>query len=156
MARRQGEAQVHEFVEDVGELMASVGQQRIAGRLLGWLLVCDPPHQSADELVRVTGASKASISITIRLLTAAAMVERIGVPGQRKAYFRLRPACWTTDLRQKLSRITAMREIAERGLEALAGAPRERRQRLQDMRDLYAFFEREFPMLIERWLASRA
>jgi DNA-binding transcriptional regulator GbsR (MarR family) len=154
MGKRE-EARVHEFVESIGELFARVGQQRIAGRLLGWLLVCDPLHQSADELARVTGASKASISITLRLLIAAGMVERIGVPGQRRAHYRLRPACWTTDLREKLGRVTAMREVAEQGLEALSGAPRHRRQRLQDMRDFYAFFEGEFPALIERWLSSR-
>jgi len=152
---KRGEAQVHEFVEGIGELFAGMGQQRIAGRLLGWLLVCDPPHQSADELARVIGASKASISITVRLLIAAGMVERIGVPGQRRAHYRLRPTCWTTDVREKLGRITAMRAVAEQGLRALAGAPRERRRRLQDMRDFYAFFEREFPALIERWLATR-
>lgn len=154
MAKGEGAA-VHDFVEQLGEQFARVGQQRIAGRVLGWLLVCDPPEQSAGELAEVTGASKASISIAVRLLTAAGMVERVGVAGKRQTHYRLRPTCWTTDVRQKLDVMRSMREIAERGLDALRGAPKARRQRLQDMRDFYAFFEQEFPAAIERWLASR-
>lgn len=151
----KGGAEIHDFVEQMGEQFARVGQQRIAGRMLGWLLVCDPPEQSATELAEVTGASKASISIAVRLLTAAGLVERVGVAGKRQAHYRLRPACWTTDMQQKLDRIREMREVADRGLAVLAGAPKSRRQRLQDMRDFYAFFEGEFPAAIERWLASR-
>jgi hypothetical protein len=82
-------------------------------------------------------------------------VERVGVAGERRAHYRLRPACWTTDMREKLDRITEMRTIAEQGLAALDGAPKQRRQRLQDMRDFYVFFEAEFPAMIERWLDSR-
>lgn len=151
-----GEAEPYrDFVEHFGEFFARAGHQRIAGRVLGWLLICDPPHQSADDLRRVTRASKASVSITLRLLAAADLVERIGVPGQRRAYYRVRPGAWSTDLRRKVDQITGARRLAEEGLALLADATPERRRRLEEMRELYAFFEREFPGLIERWLASR-
>jgi len=143
------------FVERIGEFFAKAGHQRIAGRVLGWLLVCDPPHQSADDLQRLTHASKASISISLRVLTAIDLVERVGVPGERKAHYRIRPGAWTTDLRGKLSQFTALRQLADEGLAALDGVPASRRERLEGMRDLYQFFEREFPELIERWLAKR-
>lgn len=143
------------FVERVGEFFARTGHQRTAGRVLGWLLVCDPPRQSADDLQRVTGASKASISITLRVLIANDLVERVGVTGRRQAHYQLRPGCWTTDLRGKLAQFTALRELAEEGLALMVEAPPDRRARLEGMRDLYAFFEREFPGLVERWLAER-
>ena len=50
------------FVERVGEFFSRLGHQRIAGRLIGWLLISEPEHQSAAELVEVIGASKASIT----------------------------------------------------------------------------------------------
>lgn len=143
------------FVERVGEFFARTGHQRIAGRVLGWLLVCDPPAQTAEDLQRVTRASKASISITLRVLIANDLVERVGVVGQRKAHYQLRPAAWTTDLRGKLAQFTALRQLAEEGLAAMGDVPSDRRARLEGMRDLYAFFEREFPDLVERWLAAR-
>jgi len=143
------------FVERVGEVFAQSGHQRIAGRVLGWLLVCDPPRQSADDLQRVTGASKASISITLRVLIANGLVERVGVSGERRAHYQLRPGCWTTDLRGKLAQFTALKALAEEGLALLGDAAPDRRARLEGMRDLYGFFEREFPGLVERWLAER-
>ena len=94
------------FVERVGEFFSRIGHQRGAGRTVGWLLVCDPPHQSADELVQATGQSKASVSIHLRLLTASGLVERIGVSGERRAFYRIRPAAWKNDLSAKLTQIT--------------------------------------------------
>ena len=44
-----------------------------------------------------------------------------------------------------------MRVIAERGLDVLKDEPPHVRGRLEDYRDFYAFFEREFPALIKRW-----
>ena len=144
-----------EFIEQLGELFASAGQQRIVGRVLGWLLVCDPPAQSAADIEEATGASKASVSINLRLLQAGGLVERVGVPGQRRAYYQIRVGAWSQDLGKKAAEIATMRKIADRGLEALKDAPPERRERLQAMRDFYAFFERTFPALIEQWERER-
>ena len=41
------------FVEEVGLLFEHAGLPRMAGRILGWLLICDPPHQSPGELAEV-------------------------------------------------------------------------------------------------------
>lgn len=148
------DAKSEAFIETVGEFFSRLGHQRIAGRLLGWLLICDPPHQSATDLADAIGASKGSISINLRLLIASDLVERIGVPGERRAFYRLRPTAWTQDLNSKVAQLTELRRIAESGLDVLADAPPERRKRLEGMRALYEFMEREFPVLIEKWLAS--
>lgn len=139
----------------MGECFAQLGHQRTAGRVLGFLLVCEPAEQSIDDLVRAVGASKASISITLRLLTAHDLVERVGKSGERRGFYRLRPGAWTTDLKGKIGQFAGMRQLAEDGLAALGDVPAARRERLEGMRDLYAFFEREFPGLIDRWLAER-
>jgi DNA-binding transcriptional ArsR family regulator len=144
-----------DFVERMGEWFALSGQQRITGRVLGVLLVCDPPDQSIDDLVERTGASKASVSITLRLLTTKRLVERLGRPGERRAYYRLRPGAWTTDMQGRAGEFGAIRQLAEEGLRALGRAPAAQRARLEVMRDFYGFLEREFPALIDRWLATR-
>jgi hypothetical protein len=43
---------------------------------------------------------------------------------------------------------------ADHGLQVLDGEPPERRQRLERMRRLYAFLEREMPKLLERFAAG--
>lgn len=143
-----------EFVEHVGEVFSKAGHPRIAGRLLGWLLICDPPHQAADELVAVTGASKASVSVMLRLLGAARLVERIGVPGERRSFYRLRPTAWSEEMGGKTAQFAEMRKIAERGLE-LVGVAAEQRRSLESMRDFYGFFEQALPSLLARWEKQR-
>ena len=35
------------FVEEMGQMLASYGMTPMAGRMWGWLLVCEPPEQTA-------------------------------------------------------------------------------------------------------------
>ena len=39
------------YIEDVALYWEQHGLPRIAGRIIGLLLVCDPPHRSAAELL---------------------------------------------------------------------------------------------------------
>jgi DNA-binding transcriptional regulator GbsR (MarR family) len=143
------------FVEDVGLFFEQRGVPRMAGRVLGWLLICDPPHQSADELAEALLASKGSISTTTRLLIRLGMVVRTSLPGQRKDYFVIRPECWDWAMREALAKVSEFRALAEEGLELLDGKDPQVRQRLEDMREMYRFFEREWAALLERWERER-
>jgi DNA-binding transcriptional regulator GbsR (MarR family) len=147
--------EVKRFIEEVGLLFELTGLPRMAGRILGWLLICNPPHQSTGELVEVLQASKGSISTMTRLLIQAGMVERMGMPGKRRDYFRITLGTWSVLIKQRQAQIAAIRQLAERGLELRSGEDTDRLQRLQEMRDFHAFFERELPVLIERWEQER-
>lgn len=140
-----------QFVEDVGLLLERRGHPRMAGRILGWLLISDPPHQSIDELAETLDASKASISTMTRLLIQMDLLERIGLPGERRDYFRIKPGAWAELMRETMEEILMARRLTERGLELLEGKPAELKQRLKEARAMYAFFEEEFPTLLERW-----
>jgi DNA-binding transcriptional regulator GbsR (MarR family) len=143
------------FVEEVGLLFELMGLPRMAGRIFGWLLISNPPHQSMDELVEVLQASKGSISTMTRLLIQVGLIERLSLPGQRRDYFRIKPDAWSQVIKQRLVQITAFREMAEKGLKLLEDEPLLLRQRLEEMRDIHAFFERELPAMNERWEAER-
>jgi hypothetical protein len=41
--------------------------------------------------------------------------------------------------------------LAEAGLALLEGGSKAKRQRLELMRDMYSFMEREFPKLLDKW-----
>ena len=143
------------FVEEVALLFEELGLTRMAGRILGWLLLSNPPYQSADELAEVLQASRGSISTMTRLLIQLDLIERIGFPGDRRDYFRMKPDAWAQLLQAKLSQVTDLHQLSERGLELLADEPPEQRHRLQDMHDLYSFVEAELPKLIQRWEEER-
>jgi DNA-binding transcriptional regulator GbsR (MarR family) len=143
------------FVEDVGLLLERQGMPRMAGRIIGWLLICDPPHQSASQLAQVLGASKASISTMTRLLIEMNLVEQVGVPGQRRDHFHIKPGAWDEVMRETLDEIVLGRQLADRGLELLGGKSAELKQRLREAHEVYAFFEEEYPALLERWEKTR-
>jgi hypothetical protein len=145
------EAGAGSFIEDFGLLLEREGMPRMAGRMLGWLLICDPPHQTAGQLAQVVGASKASVSTTMRLLMHTELVERITLPSQRRDYFRIRPNAITTLMRSTMGRLVAGRELVERGMQLALGDS----SRIAEWHDLYVFFERELPPLLERWDAAR-
>jgi DNA-binding transcriptional regulator GbsR (MarR family) len=137
--------------EEWGLLFEQSGLPRMAGRVLGWLLVCDPPEQTAAQLLSALSASKGSISTMTRLLERFGVVERVARPGDRLTYFRVAPGAFTTMMEDKLRYVAAWKGLADRGLALLKKAPRERGRRLQAVHDFYAFLEREFPALIRRW-----
>lgn len=142
------------FIEEVGLSFELVGLPRMAGRIFGWLLISNPPHQSPNELVEILQASKGSISTMTRLLVQIGLIERISLPGQRRDYFRIKLNAWSQLAEQRLAQITAFRQLAERGLELFADDD-PLRQRLEEMHDVHAFLERELPILNERWEAER-
>lgn len=148
-------AELRQFVEDMGLRYEEEGFPPMAGRLTGWLLVCDPPHQTAGELASALGASPGSISTVTRMLVQCGLLERVAIPGQRTTAFRVRSRASTEVLKRLLGRAQAMRRLLSRGLEILEGVPEDRRERLRDQVDFHEFFEREIPTLLERYERER-
>ncbi len=147
----QRQAEEKNFVEEVGIFFEQTGMPRMAGRSLGWLMISDPPHQTTGELAEALLASKGSISTITRLLIRTGLIERLSLPGQRRDYFRIKPDASHQTLKESLVQITAFRQLAERGLELIEDKAHFNRQWLEEMRDMHAFFELEFPALLERW-----
>lgn len=144
-----------ELTETFGNLFERVGVPRMAGRIWGWLLVCDPPHQTAAELAEAVGASRSSVSTMTTLLVQFGLIERIGLPGERNRFYRIKPGAFTQLVKARMSLTAEVREVAERGLELLKGEPPRARRRLEECRDFYAFFEKEFLALVEKWENQR-
>lgn len=140
-----------QFAEDVGRVFEGFGVSRMAGRVLGWLLICDPPRQSSRELIEALGATKGSISTATRMLEASGLIDRIAVPGRRGDAYELRPEAFY-QAHDQLGTMRVFRELMERGLAVLGDDPGPRAERLRLTRDFYAYLEREFPALVERFL----
>jgi DNA-binding MarR family transcriptional regulator len=144
-----------QYIEEVALGFERQGLFRMAGRVIGWLLICDPPEQTFGQIAGVLQASKGSISAAMKFLVPAGLVERISRPGERRDYYRCRPGAWAELARDQSRQYDDFRKLAQRGLELLADAPAARRERLQGMHDLYAWLEREMPALWERWRLER-
>jgi|RhiMethySRZTD1v2_1073278.scaffolds.fasta_scaffold439242_2 DNA-binding transcriptional regulator GbsR (MarR family) len=144
------------FVEEMGQVLASYGMTPMAGRMWGWLMICEPPEQTAAEIAEALHASRGAISGTARLLANAGLIRRSTRRGDRREYFSAPPETFEMFLQNAGRIYRQFREMAERGLEAIADRPPESRARLQEFRDVFAFVEREVPAVIDRFLREGA
>jgi hypothetical protein len=122
----------------------------MAGRIFGWLLVCDPPEQSMEDLAAAVQGSKASMSTMTRLLVQSGLVEKVRPPGARRDAFRIRPGQWQQLWRARLELLEEAAELTGRGLALLEGRPPELRVRLGELHDQYRFIGRHLPALLAR------
>src|SRR5947209_13961974 len=95
------------YVDETGLLLEAAGLPRLAGQILGWMQVCEPEHQSLTDLTRALGISKASASLSTRMLTQIGFLERMVLPKDRQDYYRISPDAWSRFFH---SRIEAMRK----------------------------------------------
>jgi DNA-binding transcriptional regulator GbsR (MarR family) len=153
------------FVDDVAVFFEREGLPLISGRVIGWLLICDPPEQSAAQLAEALQVSRSSISTATRMLTPSGLVEGAHSPsglvegvrkrGERQEYFRITADGWSRMLERRYALTASFRRVTERGLRALEDAPPERRERLTNVNELYGFLETELPAMIQRWQDQR-
>ncbi len=139
------------YLERWGMLFELLGATRMMGKILAWLLISDPPEQSAGDIAQAVGASAGSVSTTTRALTQSGMVERLGIPGERSAHFRVRSGVWGQLLRKRMSYIVSMRDLVEEGIELNAGEDEDSTLRLRELGSYCNFIERELPGFIARW-----
>ena len=147
------ETQVKEeqFVEEVGIFFKRNGLPRMAGRIFGWLMISGTSYQSVGEITEALTVSKGSVSAMTRHLIQIGLIERLSRLGVRHDYFQIRTDAWHYFIKQNLQRLTVLRKLAEHGLELMEGKAPLTQQRLEEMRNMCAFFERESLAVLEGW-----
>ncbi len=142
------------FVEAMGQFLGGFGMTPMAGRLWAWLLICDPPAQTAADLAVALKASRGAISGAAAPLANAGMIRRTRRRGDRKEYFSAPRGTFDTLLRSGGTIYQQLLAITSMGLAATDGQPGGR-ERLQEVHDGVAFVARELPALIDRYLTDR-
>ncbi|MEV4102454.1 MarR family transcriptional regulator [Nonomuraea sp. NPDC049649] len=141
---------VDQFVEDAGLFYERLGLSRTAGRVMGLLLVTESGSADAPELTEALAVAKSSMSVALRQLEQAGLIERFRVRGERRDRYRLAEDVFARAFRAKMAEFEGFRALAEQGLQAVGDDP-ERRRRLELMRDMYAFMMDRFPRLLQEW-----
>ncbi|WP_317160921.1 GbsR/MarR family transcriptional regulator [[Mycobacterium] appelbergii] len=127
-----------EFVARVGLFMEMLGGSRTMGRVYGWLMISEPPHQSLSELADTLAVSKASVSTVARQLQEGGMIERLP-SSNRQHLYRVVPGGFTSVLNAQLARMKMGIDVADYGLSLLDETKTEQRGRLEDLRDFCEF-----------------
>lgn len=143
------------WIEDISLYFEQMGLTRMAGRVLGVLLISDPPEQSINDLCELLQTSKSSVSTTTRLLTEMGLIERVASPVPRRVYFQFKPGGWVVFIRQRLRLWASLHQIAERGLELQQDRDPTLRKRLQEAHDMFSLIEGSLPGVLERLETER-
>jgi hypothetical protein len=146
----EGKAQ---FVEEMGQYLGSLGMTPMSGRMLAWLLICDPPEQTAAELSESLRASRGAISGAARSLETAGFIRRSRRRGDRREYFSVPPGGMRVLLSGAGAIYHRLRVIAGHGIGVVADLPPPKRRRIEEFHDFVAYIERVFPSLIEEYVA---
>lgn len=142
-SRSPRHADLLDWVERVAMLLAPDGLPPIAGRILGWLMICDPPQQPAGQIAEAIGASRASLTVNIRVLATMGFVTKQPRPGGRTAYYRICDDAWQQVVRRQIDTMASYLEIAEDGME-LVGPDTPRAARVRDAHDVFAWMAKVF------------
>lgn len=119
-ARPRTPAEAHDdFVERLGLIWEAQGLPRIAGRVVGYLML-QPEPLSLDDIATGLGVSKASVSNDARYLARLGLVELITRRGDRRDYYAIAPDMPRRMTEQKLAEI----ERLSVALNEAAGAPK--------------------------------
>jgi DNA-binding transcriptional regulator GbsR (MarR family) len=143
------------FIEAMARVLGA-GMPPMAGRMWAYLAICEPPERTAAEIADRLHASRGSVSSMARLLENVGLIRRGTKPGDRREYFSIPPHAAHRLMETARTQLRASREVVEAGLALIADRPPEARARLQDLRDMYAFFEREWPSILARMHETEA
>jgi len=143
------------FVEAMGQYLSSVGMTPMAGRMLAWLLICDPAEQTAAELADALRASRGAISTAARSLETAGFVRRSRRRGERREHFSMPPGAIRALVGGAGAIYHRLRVIAAHGIGVVADLPPPKRERIEEFHDFIAYVERMVPALMEQYLRDR-
>jgi DNA-binding transcriptional regulator GbsR (MarR family) len=142
------------FVEDFGVMFEELGGGRMVGRVLGLLMIADPPQLPADDIAAALHASRGSISQATRILLQIGMIRRSSKPGERRDYFQLRPDAWTEATSRRVHEIDRLIAIFERGLR-INGSGSDSRHQLEESLAFMRFWKQKFVEMFPAWEEER-
>jgi len=144
------------FADHIGRFYAREhGFPPMAGRLLGYLMICDPPQQTIDELGEALMASRSAITGAVKLLEGYGIVLRSRTVGERVDRVKANPAGLEPrnfDSRTFKEQAALFRE----GLALLSDTAPARRAPLEELAALADFLDERLPQVLAEWRERRA
>ncbi|MBZ0187205.1 MAG: MarR family transcriptional regulator [Candidatus Obscuribacterales bacterium] len=125
-----------EFIERMGLITEAEGMPRIAGRIMGFLVIYGGPF-SFSELAERLKVSRSSISTNTRLLQKLGAIERTTSAGDRQDYFKIRPDAYARILEQSVSRMQYACETIDNTKQGLPKDWKDAQNRLSDLFEFY-------------------
>lgn len=127
-----------EFIEQLALVAEAEGLPRIAGRIVGLLVIAQEP-MSFDELVAQLQVSRGSVSTNTRLLESRGVIRRVSRLGERRDLFEVPPDFPERFFEKQVERQRATQRIfanARKSLPASYARVKEELQRAEEFHGL--------------------
>lgn len=129
------------------------GFSPVAGRVLGYLIVCEPMEQSIAQIADTLLTSRSAVTGAVKMLETTHVVVRTRPAGSRFDLVSIQTDIWEHGFDPAEYRELA--RLAREGLALLEFASPERRRPVEDMVSLSDFLAERVPALYDEWRASR-
>lgn len=146
------------LIEGMGKVFMSLGYPRMAGRLLGALMLSGEEDETLESLSARAGASAGTVSTMTRLLIADGLVSRNGRDGDRRSFYRITADPWGALLERRLTPLTELAALADTAEAAAGTAEGHGAIHLHSVERFATFVDDAVDDLRDRWAAhaSRA
>jgi hypothetical protein len=142
------------FIDEVGRhYQRHYAVPPMVGRVVGYLLVCEPSDQTAAEIAEALQASRSGVGTAVSMLETWGGIRRTRVLGERADRVGFSPVA--TQALESPAEYGALAALARHGLEVLKDAPPERRARLLELAAFAEFLLERLPALADEWRARR-
>ncbi|EDP62841.1 hypothetical protein BAL199_10807 [alpha proteobacterium BAL199] len=141
---------VEEFVERMGLVAEGDGLPRIAGRIMG-LMVIEGGPVSFAQLAQRLEISRGSVSTNTRFLERLGVIERITIRGDRQDYFQLSKAPYAQLLRGSAERLSKAGAVVSQAKTALSDSDLGALHRLDELGEFYKALNDSFKQLAARF-----
>jgi DNA-binding transcriptional regulator GbsR (MarR family) len=143
------------FADHVGRFYARrYAFPPMVGRVLGYLLVCEPPDQSIAELSEALLASRSAITGALEVLERLHTIHRSRAAGARMDRVRLDFSSAQTR-GFDITEYQELGDLAREGLEVLKDAPAERKTDALEMAACADFLVEQTQRMQEEWETHR-
>jgi DNA-binding MarR family transcriptional regulator len=143
------------FADHAGRLYARrFGMAPMVGRLLGYLMICEPREQSIGELAEALLASRSAIAGAVKTLEQLGLVRRSRAAGDRSDRVSIDPTSRRA-LGFDVSEYQELSDLAREGLAVLSDAPPQRRAVLLETAALAGWLISRVPEWEKDWTSYR-
>lgn len=138
-----------DFAERVGRYYEHDGLPYPRGKVLGHLIVCDPPEQTAAEISEALGIDRKPIDRVSGQLAPAHLLARRELDDGEYA-LRLGDEAWPQVVTHTFASWPALRDVLRRGLDQVPDEPAGRLERLVGIERMYSYLCDRMPAIVER------
>jgi DNA-binding transcriptional regulator GbsR (MarR family) len=139
-----------QFVEKLAICGEEDGLPRIAGRLIGFLMMQEGAY-SLDDLADALQISKASVSTNARMLEDKGILVRTSSPGDRRDYYEIAPGHFEKFIQNAQRKVQRFHDLVEETLAVLPRTQRVGRRRLRESLLFYQFMMANLNEYQRKW-----